>query len=86
VKRNDLRALATLRLSEARLLLNHRHWDGTYYLAGYAVEIAIKACIAKRNVLISPDKRSCQGELDRPEMIRPGTARQAGKAERSNGE
>jgi HEPN domain-containing protein len=57
VKRNDLRALATLRLREARLLLNHRHWDGAYYLAGYAVELAIKACIARRTERFDfPDK------------------------------
>jgi HEPN domain-containing protein len=57
VKRNDLRALATLRLREARLLLDHKHWDGAYYLAGYVVELALKACIAKRTERFDfPDK------------------------------
>lgn len=28
-------------------MLNNRRWDGAYYLAGYAVECALKACIAK---------------------------------------
>jgi HEPN domain-containing protein len=57
MKRNDLRALATLRLREARLLFRNRHWDGAYYLAGYAVELAIKACIARRTERFDfPDK------------------------------
>jgi HEPN domain-containing protein len=57
MKRNDLRALAITRLNEARLLLTNRHWDGAYYLAGYAVELAIKACIAKRTERFDfPDK------------------------------
>jgi HEPN domain-containing protein len=45
--RKDLRALSRLRLSEARALLNAGLPDGAYYLAGYAVECALKACIAK---------------------------------------
>jgi hypothetical protein len=32
-------------------------WDGAYYLAGYAVECAVKACIAKRTQRYEfPDK------------------------------
>ncbi len=31
-----------LRLSEAKLLLDQKDWDGAYYLAGYAVEFALK--------------------------------------------
>jgi HEPN domain-containing protein len=45
--RKDLRALSRVRLSEARALLNAGLPDGAYYLAGYAVECALKACIAK---------------------------------------
>ncbi len=36
-----------MRLREARVLLDNRCWEGAYYLAGYAVECALKACIAK---------------------------------------
>lgn len=46
--RSDLQKLAMIRLSEAKLLLRHRKYDGAYYLAGYAVECALKACLAKR--------------------------------------
>jgi len=45
--RKDLRALSRVRISEARALLNAGLPDGAYYLAGYAVECALKACIAK---------------------------------------
>jgi hypothetical protein len=39
--------LARVRLAEARALLSADLPDGAYYLAGYAVECALKACIAK---------------------------------------
>ena len=39
--------MASLRLREAKLLLAANAPDGAYYLAGYAVECALKACIAK---------------------------------------
>ena len=37
-----------MRLKEAKALLSAEFPDGAYYLAGYAVECALKACIAKR--------------------------------------
>ena len=47
-----------LRLREARLLLNGGYWSGAYYLAGYAVESALKACIARGTERYEfPDKR-----------------------------
>lgn len=45
--RTDFQTLADVRIAEAGVLLANGHWDGTYYLAGYAVECALKACIAK---------------------------------------
>jgi len=45
--RKDLQALSKIRLIEAKALLRLGHYDGAYYLAGYAVECALKACIAK---------------------------------------
>ncbi len=36
-----------MRAAEAAALLAAGLWDGAYYLAGYAVECALKACIAK---------------------------------------
>ena len=43
-----MQELARLRLREARVLLKNQCFAGAYYLAGYAVECALKACIAKR--------------------------------------
>jgi HEPN domain-containing protein len=40
--------LADVRIDEAGVLLAAGKWDGAYYLAGYAVECALKACIAKQ--------------------------------------
>jgi hypothetical protein len=39
-------------------LLDQGHWDGSYYLTGYAVELAPKACIIKTLLLTDafPDK------------------------------
>ena len=45
--RRDLQALSKVRLTEAKALLGLGLCDGAYYLAGYAVECALKACIAK---------------------------------------
>ena len=47
VNRTDLQQLAEVRVEEARILFDARQFDGAYYLAGYAVELALKACIAK---------------------------------------
>jgi HEPN domain-containing protein len=47
VDRKDLQDLSKVRLKEATSLLNMGLYDGAYYLAGYAVECALKACIAK---------------------------------------
>jgi HEPN domain-containing protein len=48
VKRKEFQELAALRLKEARLLLKANCPEGAYYLAGYAAECALKACIARR--------------------------------------
>jgi len=48
MKRNDLQQLSQLRVKEARVLLDTRCFVGAYYLLGYAVECALKACIAKQ--------------------------------------
>ena len=45
--RRDLQELSKVRLKEARALMKLGLYDGAYYLAGYAVECALKACIAK---------------------------------------
>jgi HEPN domain-containing protein len=37
-----------MRIEEARILLKVKKYSGAYYLAGYAVEFGLKACIAKK--------------------------------------
>ena len=50
--------MSEVRLIEARSLLKGRHYDGAYYLAGYVVECALKACIAKQTKRYDfPNKR-----------------------------
>ncbi len=43
---SDFQDLVGVRLHEARFLLGGGCYDGAYYLAGYAVECALKASIA----------------------------------------
>jgi HEPN domain-containing protein len=43
----DFRQLSRARLREARCLLDASEWAGAYYIAGYAVEFALKAVITK---------------------------------------
>ena len=45
--RREFQKLADLRVQEASVLVQNRKMLGAYYLAGYAVECALKACIAK---------------------------------------
>jgi hypothetical protein len=47
VNRKDLQILAQTGLTESKALLRAGLPDGAYYLAGYSVECALKACIAK---------------------------------------
>lgn len=47
VTRADFQQLADVRIQEAKALLDLGLWDGAYYLAGYAMESALKACIIK---------------------------------------
>lgn len=48
MNRIEFQEIAELRLQESKALLNAGFPDGAYYLAGYAIECALKACIAKR--------------------------------------
>jgi HEPN domain-containing protein len=45
MNRMELRQLAEDRLLDAEALLAAGRWSGAYYLAGYAVECGLKACI-----------------------------------------
>lgn len=46
LKRIDLQANAEAKLADAELLLQHGRYSSAYYLAGYSIEIGLKACIA----------------------------------------
>ncbi|MGI8639247.1 MAG: DNA-binding protein [Pyrinomonadaceae bacterium] len=48
MNRNDFKKLTNLRVKEAKVLLDNKCYEGAYYLLGYAVECAFKACIAKQ--------------------------------------
>ena len=59
--RRDLQVLADLRVKEAAILVKNHAEQGAYYLGGYAVECALKACIAKLvNQHDFPDKELAQ--------------------------
>ena len=45
MNRAELQQLAEDRLLDAQALLAASRWSGAYYLAGYAVECGLKACV-----------------------------------------
>ncbi len=58
MNRQDFQNLALIRLQEAEILLQNGHYSGAYYLSGYVVECALKACIAKHTKEFDfPDKQ-----------------------------
>lgn len=61
MNRSQLQQLAEERVIDAQALLNASRWSSAYYLAGYSVECALKACIAKlTNQHDFPDKGIAQ--------------------------
>jgi HEPN domain-containing protein len=61
MNRKDFQALARVRLKEARALLAAECYDGAYYLAGYVVECALKAVIAKQTTRHEfPERKKAQ--------------------------
>lgn len=47
MNRRAFQKLAAVRLRDAKVLFAAKRYDAAYYLAGYAVECALKACIAR---------------------------------------
>ncbi len=45
--RSALKKVAEKRIREAEILYEARQYAGAYYLAGYAIECGLKACLAK---------------------------------------
>ncbi|MCI0491245.1 MAG: hypothetical protein L0229_32035 [Blastocatellia bacterium] len=62
MNRSDFQNLAELRIKEAEALLDRKYFDGAYYLLGYVVECAFKACIAKktRQYDFPPDRKTIE--------------------------
>jgi hypothetical protein len=48
MNRTDLQLLAAARVADADVLLAAQRWPAAYYLLGYAVECALKACTARQ--------------------------------------
>ena len=48
MNRQEFQKLAKNRLKDAKALLQAKRFDAAYYLAGYAIECALKACIARK--------------------------------------
>ncbi len=60
--RKDFKALALLRLGEAKALLDAAHFAGAYYLHGYVIECGLKACIARKTKRYDfpPDRKTVE--------------------------
>ena len=58
ITRADCQAVAKTKLADARFLFKNNRFSNSYYLAGYAVEIGLKACIARQiRADTIPDRR-----------------------------
>ena len=58
MRRTDWQQLSTVRAREALSLLNAGEASGAYYLSGYVVECALKACVSRQfQQHVLPDKR-----------------------------
>lgn len=43
----SFKSLSLKRIEEAQILLANKQYSGAYYLAGYSIELALKACFCK---------------------------------------
>lgn len=58
MNKTELENIAAIRIKEAEILLTADCYQGAYYLAGYALECLLKACIAKQvKEFDFPDKK-----------------------------
>jgi hypothetical protein len=78
-KRSDLRANAQAKFDDAVILLRNGRYSNAYYLAGYAVEIGLKACIAAQiSAETIPDKAFIRNILNHQFRVLVGLAGLAG--------
>ncbi|NEW92780.1 HEPN domain-containing protein [Rhodopseudomonas sp. BR0M22] len=65
LSRTSLQNAATAKIDDARLLFQNRRFSNAYYLYGYGIELALKACIARQIVAETvPDTSVLKGFLD----------------------
>ncbi|WP_150048954.1 MULTISPECIES: HEPN domain-containing protein [Methylomonas] len=58
MNKHELELLSAIRIKEAEVLLKAECYHGAYYLAGYALECILKACVAKQIKQFDfPDKK-----------------------------
>jgi hypothetical protein len=58
MNKTELENITTIRIKEAEILLMADCYQGAYYLAGYALECTLKACIARQvKEFDFPDKK-----------------------------
>jgi hypothetical protein len=84
-----LRQLADAREADAVALIEKGRWWGAFYLAGYAVECALKVCIAQQTVADEfPDKKRAQDSFthDLAELLKLAGLADALKAETATNE
>jgi HEPN domain len=48
MNRSDFQELSELHLQHAKVLLDAKLYSGAYYMCGYVVECALKACICRQ--------------------------------------
>ncbi len=63
MNRAALQQLSDERIEDARVLIAAKQWAGAYYLAGYALECALKSCVLAyidRTGIIFEDKKYAQ--------------------------
>ena len=63
MNRTDLQQLSQDRLLDTEALIAASRWSGAYYLAGYAIECALKAAVlqyVERTGIIFEDKKSAE--------------------------
>lgn len=74
-QRKDLQALAQAKFDDAVILLTNARFGNAYYLAGYAVEVGLKACIAAQiSAETLPDKALIKQILNHQFMALVGLA------------
>ena len=90
MNRSDFQQLSELRLKEVQALLGDQYFDGAYYLLGYALEFAFKACIAKQTKEhdFPPDRKAVEAiykhrpsELLKLQIWNRSTTRQSRQAQ-----